>query len=225
MDISASLAGAGVGVEMRMAGQRGRRAHSRTPSFSSSLISLLSSSVSTPALATSGPWVTPHHSTRRNVSAFAGSAGAGDEKEKVVDSEDSEDDNEKIDPDIPLPTFEVQSAMLAVDLELAPGESRSCAPLLPPHCPLSLYSLISVSADTYTVDLPENLPPTYRGRAMRFSYEFAVGTCKAADKDKGKGKVPAVGSGSTSRVMKVPIRVYNHVVGEFLCSGLQGWVC
>lgn len=30
------------------------------------------------------------------------------------------------DPEEPLPTFEIQPAMLAVDLSLAPGESRSC---------------------------------------------------------------------------------------------------
>jgi RAB6A-GEF complex partner protein 2 len=34
--------------------------------------------------------------------------------------------DEEIDPDEPLPTFEVQPAMLAVDLSLMPGESRSC---------------------------------------------------------------------------------------------------
>ena len=32
----------------------------------------------------------------------------------------------EVDPEEPLPTFEVQPAMLAVDLSLAPGESRSC---------------------------------------------------------------------------------------------------
>jgi hypothetical protein len=37
-----------------------------------------------------------------------------------------EDVGEDIDPDTPLPTFEVQPAMLAVDLTLMPGESRSC---------------------------------------------------------------------------------------------------
>jgi hypothetical protein len=35
-------------------------------------------------------------------------------------------DEEDVDPDAPLPTFEVQPAMLAVDLALAAGESRSC---------------------------------------------------------------------------------------------------
>jgi hypothetical protein len=34
--------------------------------------------------------------------------------------------DEEIDPNAPLPTFEIQPAMLAVDLSLMPGESRSC---------------------------------------------------------------------------------------------------
>ena len=32
----------------------------------------------------------------------------------------------EVDPEEPLPTFEVQPTMLAVDLSLAPGESRTC---------------------------------------------------------------------------------------------------
>jgi hypothetical protein len=31
-----------------------------------------------------------------------------------------------VDPEEPLPTYEIQPAMLAVDLSLGPGESRSC---------------------------------------------------------------------------------------------------
>jgi hypothetical protein len=33
---------------------------------------------------------------------------------------------EDVDPEEPLPTYEIQPAMLAVDLSLGPGESRSC---------------------------------------------------------------------------------------------------
>lgn len=36
-------------------------------------------------------------------------------------------DEGEVDPEAPLPTFEIQPTMLAVDLGLAPGESRSCA--------------------------------------------------------------------------------------------------
>ncbi|KAF7362042.1 hypothetical protein MVEN_00549600 [Mycena venus] len=80
------------------------------------------------------------------------------------------------DPEAPVPTLEVPPEMLAVDLTLAPGESRSY---------------------TYTLLLPAHLPPTFKGRTLRFSYELVVGACRA--------------SGGSS-VMKVPIRVYNNVV-------------
>ncbi|KAG6807999.1 hypothetical protein H0H92_005735, partial [Tricholoma furcatifolium] len=99
------------------------------------------------------------------------------------------------DPDAPLPVFEVQPAMLAVDLALAPGESRSY---------------------TYTLPLPDVLPPTFRGRALKFAYELEVGTCRAgpgagSSTPTSAGASASAGAGSVSRVMKVPIRVYNHV--------------
>jgi hypothetical protein len=55
-----------------------------------------------------------------------------------------------------------------------------------------------------TLPLPFTLPPTFRGRMIRFSYELAVGTCRRADTEGGSGV-------TVSRVMKVPIRVYNWV--------------
>lgn len=64
--------------------------------------------------------------------------------------------------------------------------------------------------DTYSIKLPNNIPPTFRGRSLRFSYELVIGTCRTTN---GVGGGPAVGSNSISRVMKVPIRVYNNVSG------------
>ncbi|KAI0321472.1 Rgp1-domain-containing protein, partial [Amylostereum chailletii] len=104
-----------------------------------------------------------------------GGAGAGAGAEGPVDDGD---------PDAPLSVFEVPNAMLGVDVRLQPGETKSW---------------------TYTVPLPEWLPPTYKGRAVKFAYQLAVGACRA---------LPGPGSGSNSRVMKVPIRVYNHVSVE-----------
>ena len=63
-----------------------------------------------------------------------------------------------------------------------------------------------MSLDTYTVKLPSNLPPTYRGRTLRFSYQLSIGACRAT--------VDAGVPSSQSRVMKVPIRIYNHVSGK-----------
>ncbi|KAI9509863.1 Rgp1-domain-containing protein [Russula earlei] len=87
---------------------------------------------------------------------------------------------EEWDPEQPVPIFEIPPAMLAVDLSLGPGEERSY---------------------TYTVKLPSDLPPTYKGRTLRFSYQLSVGACRAT----------AGSLSSRSRVMKVPIRIYNHV--------------
>ncbi|KAK1217397.1 Golgi membrane exchange factor (Ric1p-Rgp1p) subunit [Marasmius sp. AFHP31] len=86
-----------------------------------------------------------------------------------------------VDPDAPLPTFEVQPAMLNVDGVLGPGESQSFK---------------------YTLNLPSNLPPTFRGHHLQFSYELVVGICRGVGTENG---------GSVSKVMKVPIRIYNNV--------------
>lgn len=67
--------------------------------------------------------------------------------------------------------------------------------------------------DVYELDLPSNLPPSYRGRTLRLSYEFILGICRASDSS-------VAGAGSHSRVMKVPIRLYNNVVGESSMSQL-----
>ena len=61
--------------------------------------------------------------------------------------------------------------------------------------------------DTYLISLPQNLPPTFKGRALKFSYQFNVGVCRASSSH------PQAGS-STSRVMKIPIRIYNHTSGK-----------
>ncbi|KAG7092702.1 hypothetical protein E1B28_009032 [Marasmius oreades] len=86
-----------------------------------------------------------------------------------------------IDPETPLPTYEVQPAMLTVDGVLGPGESQSFR---------------------YTLNLPSNLPPTCFGQHLQFSYELLVGICRNVGTGSG---------GSVSKVMKVPIRIYNNV--------------
>jgi hypothetical protein len=63
------------------------------------------------------------------------------------------------------------------------------------------------SPDTYSLSLPKNLPPTFKGRTFRFSYEFTIGVCRA-------GASPGNSSANHSRVMKIPVRVYNHVNGQ-----------
>ncbi|KAF8642873.1 hypothetical protein AX16_009379 [Volvariella volvacea WC 439] len=234
MDITASLnssASAGsngtapLGVAARRVGAPHRRTHSRSSSFSSGLLALLSggspaptpggsismtptshSQIPSPSgsggLPSSASWTAGQQRSRAASGMANGSASTG----RIVDLGDDPPPapaEEEIDPEVPLPTLEIQPSMLAVDLVLAPGESRSY---------------------TYSIPLPDNLPPTFRGRALKFHYELIVGTCRAgASPSTGAngagGTIPpgsSVGGGgamnSISKVMKVPIRVYNNVI-------------
>jgi RAB6A-GEF complex partner protein 2 len=104
--------------------------HSR--SFSAAgLLSILSptslvSSISNPApgSAGSGRWRALSSAAPSPVSArFGGSISSPN----VLGLDDMNGTRDaEVDPEEPLPTFEVQPAMLAVDLSLAPGESRTC---------------------------------------------------------------------------------------------------
>ncbi|KAF7974927.1 hypothetical protein HWV62_10965 [Athelia sp. TMB] len=189
------------GGSMDISSSQSARPHRRSTSFSSGLLGLLSpalgssapvapsagslTSMSTPSLALSpsawAPVTRPRQLSQSQVSSPSmpaaslppapggGYAGLGWGPAPQEDA---------VDPEAPLPTFDAPQVMLAVDLALRPGESRSY---------------------TYTLALPAHLPPTFRGRALRFAYAFAVGTCRAGARH------------SVSRVMKVPIRVYTHV--------------
>ncbi|KAL0945622.1 hypothetical protein HGRIS_014776 [Hohenbuehelia grisea] len=198
MDITSSLRHPQSATSAGLGRPSPRRTHSRSSSISAGLLSLLSpsmltSSASAPNRASmavghrsrtlSQSGVQPPGSAPPAISMFSGTGlGLGSGAE------------EDIDPEAPLPTLEVQPSMLAVDLALLPGESRSY---------------------TYTVKLPEHLPPTFKGRALRFSYELVVGTCRAGPA--GRTGTPLSSSGSStggasiSRVMKVPVRIYNNV--------------
>ncbi|KAG5718894.1 Retrograde Golgi transport protein RGP1 like protein [Termitomyces sp. T112] len=222
MDISASLS---PGV-----GHRRRPTHSRTASFSSGLMNLISSAehsslVPSPSFApSSSSSLSPSHDfpafpgrtnslghrarpstsliqspRTRFVSSPAAPASAPvglgigglgiDGGGGAVESTGirlGQMEEEEVDPEAPLPTFEVQPAMLAVDLVLGPGESRSY---------------------TYSLPLPDILPPTFKGRTLKFAYELEVGTCRA-----GSAAAGLMSKGSVSRVMRVPIRVYGSVV-------------
>ena len=129
------------------------RHHHRTSSHSRSfsaagLLSILSptslvSSISSPAPGSaSGRWRTSSSSSSMSSSTttLGGSSsttssppvsakfGGSVSSPNVLglDVPNSRGDEEVVDPEEPLPTFEVQPAMLAVDLSLGPGESRSC---------------------------------------------------------------------------------------------------
>ncbi|KAG6817284.1 hypothetical protein H0H87_010626 [Tephrocybe sp. NHM501043] len=197
MDISASL------HSPNGAQHRRRPTHSRSSSFSTGLLNLLSPMSPTPGTFNPSPVPSPSHRSRPSTAGLPASpmsprfssspgVGLGIGMGTVAGPAGPSPGiaEEDVDPEAPLPTFEVQPAMLAVDLSLLPGESRSY---------------------TYSIVLPDILPPTFKGRVLRFSYELEVGTCRA-----GHG-TPSTSAGSASansvsRVMKVPIRIYNNVV-------------
>ena len=99
-----------------------------------------------------------------------------------------------------LTTFEPPQSLLAVDLALAPGESKSCKTFN--HTENAVDRSLPVQ---YRVTLPPELPPTFRGRALRFSYQFIVGTCRGGHHMENQ-----------TRLLKVPLRVYNHIPGRSL---------
>ena len=70
--------------------------------------------------------------------------------------------------------------------------------------------------DTYTLRIPADLPPSFRGKAIKFNYHLVVGTHRILlSPSTAHHDAPRAGDahGSVSRVMRVPLRVYNHVGG------------
>ncbi|CAO1637659.1 unnamed protein product [Parajaminaea phylloscopi] len=84
-----------------------------------------------------------------------------------------------------IPLFSSPPSIVAVDLSLTPGQSRS-------------YS--------FTLQLPPDLPPSYYGKAVRFKYELVVGTNRMD-----ASRTAAHFGHQRSRLIKIPLRVYNHV--------------
>ncbi|KAI0697183.1 Rgp1-domain-containing protein [Cytidiella melzeri] len=165
-----------------------RSTHARSSSLSGSLLSVLSPSSHLPSAFPISSLDRTRRAARhgRSPSIFASifqPAASSSSRMSGLGLSVNPSEEEDTDGDTPLPTFEVRPSMLAIDLNLSPGESRSY---------------------TYELDLPHNLPPSYRGRALKLSYEFVTGICRASSS-------ASAGPESHSRVMKVPIRVYNNV--------------
>jgi len=87
-------------------------------------------------------------------------------------------DQEDVDHEEPLPTYEIQAVMLAsVDLSCGPGESHSC-PFF------HYYSRLEISWFIFTISsrqlhhpaFQENPPPTFKGKSLKLLYELVVGT-------------------------------------------------
>ncbi|KAL7423923.1 Golgi membrane exchange factor (Ric1p-Rgp1p) subunit [Cryptotrichosporon argae] len=80
-----------------------------------------------------------------------------------------------------LPVLETARSLLAIDLELKEGESREFV---------------------YTFKIPTNLPPTFKGKAVRFTYDFVVSLSVA---------LPGADRRQKSKDISVPIRVWANV--------------
>ncbi|GEM10571.1 rgp1 family protein [Rhodotorula toruloides] len=97
-----------------------------------------------------------------------------------------------------VPTLSCPPSILAVDLVLQPGQSKSFA---------------------FSIRIPADLPPSFRGKAIKFNYHLVVGSNRISlgpislkhAVDDVRPVAKAQGKPSVSRVMRVPIRVYNHV--------------
>lgn len=82
-----------------------------------------------------------------------------------------------------IPILTTPQSVLFVDLQLAPGESRSF---------------------TYRQRLPDSLPPTHKGRAMKISYNLTIGTQRAV-----KSTIQHY-----IRTVNIPFRVLTGVNGK-----------
>lgn len=82
-----------------------------------------------------------------------------------------------------IPILTTPQSVLFVDLQLAPGESRSF---------------------TYRQRLPDSLPPTHKGRAMKITYNLTIGTQRAV-----KSTIQ-----HQIRTINIPFRVLTGVNGK-----------
>ncbi|KAG2234922.1 hypothetical protein INT48_000349 [Thamnidium elegans] len=80
-----------------------------------------------------------------------------------------------------IPVFSTPPSILFVDLNLSPGE---------------------IVNYTYKLTLPKNIPPTYRGKAMRFNYYLVIGSQRSSSSKP---------FGAQGQVVQIPFRVFNHV--------------
>ena len=77
-----------------------------------------------------------------------------------------------------LPLLNTPPSILFSDLDIAPGESKTF---------------------TYDILLPAQLPPSYRGKVVRFSYKLVIGVQKTVMGD--------------TQIITVPFRVFSRTNG------------
>lgn len=118
-----------------------------------------------------------------------------------------------------VPTFSSPPSILGVDLILEPGESKSCKfvseILIPSRNKTDERSSL---ADTFSIRIPADLPPSFRGKAIRFSYHLVIGTNRTPTGTMTTVPARGISKESRSRVLRVPVRIYNHVGSELLLA-------
>ncbi|KAG0026047.1 hypothetical protein BGZ82_009684 [Podila clonocystis] len=107
----------------------------------------------------------------------AGSSGGGAMGGGTLGAVNSSDWRERANTNRLFPVFSTPPSILFVDLQLAPGESTSY---------------------TYQIDIPSDLPPSHRGKTIRFSYNLVLGV------QRGSVHTPA-------KNIQLPFRLYNNI--------------
>ncbi|KAK3831336.1 MAG: Rgp1-domain-containing protein [Linnemannia elongata] len=106
-----------------------------------------------------------------------GSAGGGAIGGGTLGTVTSSDWRDRANANRLFPVFSTPPSILFVDLNLAPGESCSY---------------------TYQIELPSDLPPSHRGKTIRFAYNLVLGV------QRGSVHTPA-------KSVQVPFRLYNNI--------------
>lgn len=73
-----------------------------------------------------------------------------------------------------------------------------------------LTHAVSHLLDNFRLPLPPDLPPSYLGKAISFTYTLAIGTNRLEMLDS-NGRSASRTAQQKSRLIQIPIRVYNHV--------------
>lgn len=107
-----------------------------------------------------------------------------------------------------LPVFSTPPSILFVDLDLAPGETKKCKSS---YYAINMKSIRVLNTHTffvvtYKIQLPNDIPPSHRGKAIRFNYYLVVGTQRSTPSS---STVKQQGGGG--QVVQIRFRVLNHV--------------
>lgn len=73
------------------------------------------------------------------------------------------------------------------------------------------WQIPTYNVDSYKLKLPKTIPPSYRGKSIRFNYYLVIGSQRSAPSFSAAKK--SVGA-QQGHVVQIPFRVLNHVSGN-----------